>query len=403
MSLVVAVAVSVAIGAAEPSDREWAKVKPPREQSSGETVCIAKRVEIVDSNGTVQVPPPRRLAHLFWLHIPKTGTSFGNTVYRYACPRLPHAARLTKIDFPGTERGQKMKKLVEMFPPERWCPTDALATKPPYERRAGVECRIAGHKPIVDGRETGQRGVAMFRSSLHRLKSAYGHGKHAFGMPPEMKAALDLTVGFEAYARFDGISGCMSKMMIGVNCGQSHTLSVPDLVQAIERLHTALGFVGITEYWNTSMCLFHAQFGGHVDGDGFVNVRAAADRVAQHQAGHLGHLQHRTAATPVTHLSPAVSMPTDPELDAAEVDPADTVLYQAALRVFAWRLNIYGFGLPDGLADAIRPVATLCRRFPGTAVYCDERVRQALLLVLGAQHGSLRGSKPPGWLARVAV
>ena len=66
-------------------------------------------------------------------------------------------------------------------------------------------------------------------------------------MPPAMKAVLDRTVGFEAYARFDGIAGCMTKMMIGVNCAQPHTVSVPDVVLAIARLHTALGFVGITE------------------------------------------------------------------------------------------------------------------------------------------------------------
>ena len=68
-----------------------------------------------------------------------------------------------------------------MSPWQRPGPSDALAPKPPYEQRAGVECRIAGHKAIADGRENGQRGVAMFRSSIHRLRSAYGHGKHAFG------------------------------------------------------------------------------------------------------------------------------------------------------------------------------------------------------------------------------
>ena len=34
-------------------------------------------------------PLPRRLTGLFWTHIPKTGTSFGTTVYKFACPRLP--------------------------------------------------------------------------------------------------------------------------------------------------------------------------------------------------------------------------------------------------------------------------------------------------------------------------
>ena len=30
---------------------------------------------------------------LWWLHIPKCGTSFINTLYHYACPRVPRAVK----------------------------------------------------------------------------------------------------------------------------------------------------------------------------------------------------------------------------------------------------------------------------------------------------------------------
>lgn len=124
------------------------------------------------------MPPGDRqiaLKRLFWIHIPKTGTSLGNTLFRYACPRLPAGVTLDSLGDPGfvmqlergkAVRGTKMRRMLAVYPPKEYCPADAFAKLANYTA-------IAGHVPLRSSLADSGRGVAMFRSPVFRLVSAF--------------------------------------------------------------------------------------------------------------------------------------------------------------------------------------------------------------------------------------
>ena len=55
--------------------------------------------------------------------------------------------------------------------------------------------------------------------------------------------------------------------------GQQCSEQKPDLEKALQRLQDGFKFVGLTEYWEASVCLFHAMFGGECDAMEFENTR----------------------------------------------------------------------------------------------------------------------------------
>ena len=76
------------------------------------------------------------------------------------------------------------------------------------------------------------------------------------------------------------VRGCSARMLTGRACGDdSATLEqVPDLTaRALETLERAVDFVGLTEHWAASICLFHARFGGPCLASEFVNTRPNPD------------------------------------------------------------------------------------------------------------------------------
>lgn len=62
--------------------------------------------------------------------------------------------------------------------------------------------------------------------------------------------------------RFPGIAGCYTKMLTHRFCAEAVPLTLSDLRRAENRLRSGMAFVGLTEAWNASVCLFHAQHGG---------------------------------------------------------------------------------------------------------------------------------------------
>jgi hypothetical protein len=122
----------------------------------------------------------------------------------------------------------------------------------------------------------------MLRNPIHRLRSGFPF-RHAVGI------RVDLAKGTAAeqlarlstvaeYAAFPGIAGCQTKMILGKACASNQTgasLAAKGLTTktAKARLRTAYAFVGITSWWNLSVCLFHAEFGGEVWPASFQNSR----------------------------------------------------------------------------------------------------------------------------------
>jgi len=68
---------------------------------------------------------------------------------------------------------------------------------------------------------------------------------------------------FAMYIEFGDILGCQTKMVIGHRCASPYRLTQADLHKAKQRIEK-MRFIGITNEWNRSICLFHKQFGGQI-------------------------------------------------------------------------------------------------------------------------------------------
>merc|ERR1712232_168988 len=72
------------------------------------------------------------------------------------------------------------------------------------------------------------------------------------------------------------VKDCGSHMLTGSWCGQGESVIPADALRAVSIVQQ-LGFVGLTEQWPLSVCLFHAKFGGMCYRSSFVNVRPGAE------------------------------------------------------------------------------------------------------------------------------
>lgn len=142
-----------------------------------------------------------------------------------------------------------------------------------------------------------------------------------------------------------------------------------DAVRAIRRLKTAFAFVGITEFWSESICLFHRQLGGDSGELELGNVRPGV------------HAMNETSRCRLDVKNQQVKPAEDGRLgvhESAALDPFDTVVYQAALRLFLERCQHFQVKLPsEALLRVVTPEA-VCRAHPEHQVLCSKDVWEAI-------------------------
>merc|ERR1740129_1193768 len=108
----------------------------------------------------------------------------------------------------------------------------------------------------------------------------------------------------------------MTNMLLGNWCNSSSASLSDEMVQrAVEKVK-AIGFVGLTEEWLLSVCLFHAKFGGDMLQAEQVNVRKAPEQSSGDKLVHI--------------------------LKSANFTPADQVVYVAAQERFFREVEEYG-------------------------------------------------------------
>lgn len=188
-----------------------------------------------------------------WFHAPGTARSFATTIARHANSSLPMEAR-------ATERN----KFFKAYPAETWfrnawpgsCDTVAVDSKTYYKFKG--------------------RFVGMFRQPEQRVLSA--HHQLAFGAGDVLK-----------YAK--RVEGSVTKQLAGQEPGDRWILwpggfacggpigsnngsqPKPALSRAIKRLREGFQFVGLSEEYDFSVCLFHAMFGGQCLPSEFEHMR----------------------------------------------------------------------------------------------------------------------------------
>ena len=184
-----------------------------------------------------------------------------NTIFHWACPRVPSEIFLAKYSFRSF--------LHENWQQWAWCDVEFTDTRP-------------GHEPYKVSRDRGY-GVGLFRRPQQRVMSAYAAGLHHYGMrdPIEMKRSVLKAAhdqgpleSLRVYTSWPGISSCQTKMILGYKCASNEIeLQPEDLMRAMEIVERDFLFVGITEDFDRSVCLFHAMLGGQTNPNEFRNVR----------------------------------------------------------------------------------------------------------------------------------
>merc|ERR1712060_692871 len=105
---------------------------------------------------------------------------------------------------------------------------------------------------------------------MGRLVSGFNKGRHLSGKSEREVNLIAVAVQgqsreeqFAMYVTFGDLLGCQTKMVVGRMCANSYTLTQADLRRAKQRIEK-MSFIGITDEWDRSICLFHKQFGGQI-------------------------------------------------------------------------------------------------------------------------------------------
>jgi len=204
-----------------------------------------------------------------WVHIPKCGSSFGTTVAHFANSSLPATAvygstdrNLThdeelKFDFSGSFIGE--------WPEEQYFQGGLLW--------GGHEGKFGGHHRVTqeDFQQWRGRFVALFREPAARMQSAFLYIQELGWW------------GSQEVGKFcESYKGEQTRMIAGQADGweAKSASDPPNTALALERLKGFM-FVGLTEEYDLSVCLFHAMFGGQSLRAEFNNLRPTSSDTHQ--------------------------------------------------------------------------------------------------------------------------
>jgi len=187
-----------------------------------------------------------------WLHIPKCGTSFATTLVHYVDPSLPDNVVLPPCH-PGVG-----------------CEDALLKRKPSLRRHLWMHetGHWADHESLTDKAFAQFNGsiFAFFREPRRRLASMWYFFSPGFRLTRHRANRIPhINVSFYA-ARVAGSATLMvTGQRHGLECLAAQfpctQVGQPNVALALSRLD-GFAFVGLTEEWSLSICLFHAMFGG---------------------------------------------------------------------------------------------------------------------------------------------
>jgi hypothetical protein len=169
----------------------------------------------------------------FWfLHIPKTGTSFFRPLVAHACPWK----NITEVDqlFHRISRGAPVEK----------CASNIEAGHPPLPRSADPS-----------------KYVTILRHPITRIASGFVHGFHDCQKMSSFNDGCKPVKDEIVLMYANCVTGCMTRMLNGIPCGGAHG-SLPGRQKegiAMDRL-SKLAFVGFTDDWNDTINHFLHRF-----------------------------------------------------------------------------------------------------------------------------------------------
>lgn len=218
----------------------------------------------------LQVPGDERpsIGHrIAWFHAPKTATSIATTFMKHANSSLP-AANIGKLL-------EYWDPFWEKYPQEEWF-------------KEGIWKHPCDHDRVTEEayREFEGDFVGIFRKPLGRLISAYYNKGRGKGDPLEYASRFEGTMTLQLAGqevgekwiywpkeRFCSKSPDSTGKNPGGGANFDDVKPTPDIDLALERLRKGFKFVGLSEEYDLSVCLFHAMYGGECLKEEFENMR----------------------------------------------------------------------------------------------------------------------------------
>ena len=219
------------------------------------------------SKGGGAVSPWHKSARLEWLHIPKAGTSFGNMLVKWACPWQDVE---TPVKTTETNLTNQCSRLFRIDPGAR--PHLSIADHISLENRTVDEL---------------QNVFTILRSPKTRLASGYHMktgGKYLEFSEEQICADIRSSPKLSRLAH--SALGVQTRMIIGQpmttrwpqskNAAFMFYSSKPPTAAEVElaclNLHL-FAFLGVSDYWDATVCLFHKMYGGTVLESDSVHLR----------------------------------------------------------------------------------------------------------------------------------
>jgi len=258
---------------------------------------------LVDTSGAMRIA---------WFHSPKCGTSFGTTLIHYANSSLPAGVAINSAPsnpdcMPMAQRNIFGISFMCDYPFDQWFNDRGAIFWEKPGGRFGGKANFADHTSISEllyARWSGHF-VGLFRNPALRAESAYNYfgarehysreayarrirGSQTSMLTGQTRDGLDCFIPSTACLSTctpGRNSSAMSAPQLPVHYGSLQSLlqrldashlgcaPQPNIEKALARLHDGFAFVGITEMYDLSVCLFHAMFGGACHPSEFSNVR----------------------------------------------------------------------------------------------------------------------------------
>lgn len=220
----------------------------------------------------------RHQRFLRWLHVPKTGTSFVNTLVRWGCPG---AAKRDTFVVPRKERPKELALTYDESFSWDWLFTNESGRE---WLRENCEGRLVTRHPNSGEHHYTMymhlalrtwevsNAVAMFRLPLQRTYSNYMHLSLHYN---ESRAPREPLHKFLTKRQF---WSQQTKLVLGRHYRDVQVVTRRDALKAALIVKKRLKFVGLTEEFELSSRLFHAMFGGVPHRAQFENIRPGLSR-----------------------------------------------------------------------------------------------------------------------------
>jgi hypothetical protein len=263
-------------------------------------------------------PPAGSLPPLRWLHVPKSGSALINVLARYACAELRGTSTTfdVALNFSawlrGQGRGASSSSEIALSSTASVAATPSSSSAAAARAAANAAAIAAArrrcpslmppwqaHSPAQPHELNRSVLAGVFRRPAQRLLSGFHHVEGGLpdamiapGMAAEQRAAMRRHArGNPArYARWPGVSGCATKMLLGRPCASSaKPVRSEDAERAAGIVRRRFRFVGLLEHWNTTVCVFHALLMGGSPPDPAELLVTHANQRKRHAAGSEGY------------------------------------------------------------------------------------------------------------------